>query len=130
MVAMRAGDRPLRRRSHAASDGQESNAEPLTARFETLEHVRPIAAAKIDDAVAETRSVLQLIGKLPSHRGVHLYPDIGVETFELRDLLLEGSAATRQSWKVRSTQLAANRCGPCRRFSDGATPVPISKRTS
>src|SRR3974390_2932927 len=67
---------------------QESNAKPLAACREALAHILPIAAAKIDDAVAEARSVLQLIGKLPPCRGVHLDRDIGVEPFELRDLLL------------------------------------------
>src|SRR3974390_1687493 len=67
---------------------QESNAKPLAACREALEPTLPIAAAKIDDAVAEARSVLQLIGKLPPCRGVHLDRGIGIEPFELRDLLL------------------------------------------
>ena len=62
---------------------QQDDAKLCLARHELSKHLRPIAAAETDDAVAKARPVLKLVGEFSSRRGVDLDPDVGVGAFDL-----------------------------------------------
>src|SRR4029079_18547421 len=92
-----------------SANRQQHDVKLGAARLEALKHVSPIASPKGDDAVAEARPVLKLVGKFASRRGVDLQPDIRVEILKFcqfvlarkccHHVILEGAQhAARREW--------------------------------